>query len=201
VEFPTLVCRDKPREVRVRLAAMPDGHSRRAIAPCALAMALLVPNAASALDEEGWQLALTGDFAYLHAAGRTGGGLGGRLEARYGVTDAWSVWGALASSFHPIDDGTMRASTGSLGATFALDVLRVVPFAELGLSFADVDLGGAGTGAQRGLGGELALGAEYLLDPRWSLAAVARYQYFPVQLAGTARPGLFTVGLRLGRAF
>ena len=169
--------------------------------------AAVFPSAAEALDEGDWQLGLAAQYAHVTAEGRAAAGLGARLDARYGATDAWSLWGAIGSSWQPVTgggqrpDGTVRASTGSLGVTFALDVLRVIPFAEAGLAI--VDLGGAVTHRQRALGGELALGAEYLLDPRWSFAAVARYQYCPLRIDGDggARPSLFTLGVRFGRSF
>jgi hypothetical protein len=47
------------------------------------------------------------------------------------------------------------------------------------------------------------VGAEYLLDRRWSAAAIARYQYLFVRLGGTAgtSPGVLTFGLRISRTF
>jgi len=70
----------------------------------------------------------------------------------------------------------------SLGATYSLDVVRWVPFVDLGLSLAD--LRGGGASSQR-LGPQVGLGAEYLLSDRWTLAALARFDFFALRLAGS----------------
>jgi hypothetical protein len=96
----------------------------------------------------------------------------------------------------------VRASVASAGFSLAWDVLRIIPFVEAGAALADLR-GGVTRG--RYLGFEGAAGVEYLVDRRWSVAGIARYQYLPVRLAGgkTAdpSPGVLTVGLRLSKSF
>jgi hypothetical protein len=155
---------------------------------------------ALAVDQGDWQLGVGPTFALLVENENPTSGLGGRVEGRYGLTDGASVYAALASSWHPRGAEQVRASSGSAGFTLAFDVFRVIPFAEVGATFSDLR-GGITRG--RYLGIEGAGGAEYLLDRRWSVAAVARYQYLPLRLAGTAErgPGVLTAGLRISHNF
>jgi hypothetical protein len=87
-----------------------------------------------------------------------------------------------------------------LGATYSLDVVRWVPFVDLGFSLAD--LRGGGASSQR-MGPQVGLGAEYLLSRRWTLAALARFDFFALRLSGhgSAYPWWACAGLRVGRVF
>jgi len=174
------------------------------MSPRALAAALLLIPAAPALavDEGVWQLGAGPAFALLAEGTETTPGLGGRVEGRYGLTDAAALWAALGSSWHPRAASQARASTASAGFALAFDVFQIVPFAEAGATVADLDTGPTRAGY---LGFEAAGGAEYLLDRRWSAAAVVRFQYLPLKLGGAAaadkRPGLLTAGLCIRRSF
>jgi outer membrane protein with beta-barrel domain len=168
--------------------------------PLALAVLLSWAAPARAVDQGEWQLGAGAGFALLREGNNPTSGLGGRIEGRYGLRDGSAAWAAVASSWHPRAAETVRASAVSAGFSLAYDVLRIIPFAEVGPTVAG--LRGAVTRGQY-LGMEGALGAEYLLDRRWSAAAVARYQYLFVRLGGTAdmSPGVASFGLRLSRTF
>jgi hypothetical protein len=170
----------------------------------ALAAALLLLPAAPALavDEGVWQLGAGPAFAVLAEGDSATPGLGGRLEGRYGLTDAAAVWAAVGSSWHPEPTAMARATTAGAGFALAFDVFQVVPFAEAGATVANLAIGPASASY---LGFEAAGGAEYLFDRHWSAAGVARFQYLPLKLGGAAsldkRPGLLTVGLCIRRSF
>jgi hypothetical protein len=157
-----------------------------------LTMVTLSP-AAWALDEGQWQVGVAAEAAAGFDDGVFPGG-GGRLDGRYGITDALSAGVAVGSVWWSRHGHTTRVSSASGGLTLAFDVLRTVPFVSLGVAAADV-------GGDLSLGGELNAGAEYLLDPKWSLGLIGRLQWFPLRLTGDARVGLVTLGLRLARTF
>jgi len=129
-------------------------------------------------------------------------GMQAGVEAAIGLTDTWAARGAVSLSWQPghASDGPRELTTVDLGATYSLDVVRWVPFLDLGLSLAD--LRGGRDSAQR-LGPQVGLGAEYLLSRRWTLAAFARFDYLAVRLAGPggSQPWLACAGLRLGWMF
>jgi hypothetical protein len=123
-------------------------------------------------------------------------------EAALGLTDSWAGHAEARYALLPGQPaGSPRhLTTVTLGATYSLDVLRWVPFVDLGLGVAD--LRGASAGSQY-LGPQVGLGADYLLSRGWSLAALARFDYLALRLhgPGDSRPWLTTIGLRLGRFF
>jgi hypothetical protein len=170
--------------------------------PIAVAVAAVLcwAGPALAVDQGQWQLGAGPAFAVLLEGNNPTSGVGGRVEGRYGLRDDSAAWAAVGSSWHQRASETVRDSVASAGFSLAYDVLRVVPFAEVGAALAE--LRGAVTRA-RYLGFEAAAGAEFLLDRHWSAATVARYQYLPVRLSGSAGlgPGVLTMGLRISRAF
>jgi hypothetical protein len=162
----------------------------RACLACAV---ISLPASALAVEEGEWQLSLTGAYGRLRVGGQDGDGGLGRVAGHYGLTDAWSVRGELASSWHSFPGGTKRASELAAGVTYAIDVVRVIPFVDAAV--AGVNLGGPHGRWDLGLGGE------YLIDRRWSVAAVARYEHYVLAPSAESRPGLISVGLRLAYVF
>jgi hypothetical protein len=169
----------------------------RALAVTAVIL-LAVPNEARALDEGSWQVGVTGELTTGTAEKLRLGG-GGRLDGRYGLTDALSAWAALGSVQSPGRWSSTRISSASGGLTLAFDVFRIVPFVGLGVAVANVDV----PGVSWLLGGELEAGAEYLLDPKWSLGLVGIFQYLPLGLRTGRWEGraAASLGLRLARSF
>jgi hypothetical protein len=129
-------------------------------------------------------------------------GMQAGVEAMIGVTDAWAGRAAVSGSWQPDSaSGSPRHVTAlSLGATYSLDVVRWVPFVDLGFSLAD--LRGGGASSQR-LGPQVGMGVEYLLSRRWTLAALAHFDFFALRLGGSggAYPWWVCAGLRVGRVF
>jgi hypothetical protein len=154
----------------------------------------LGPGRALAVGEEEWQLAVMAGYGRLFAGADQGGGALARLEGQRGLTDALAIHATLGPSQHARAGGALAATAG---VTYAVDVLRVVPFFEGGLAF----VAGAGRDA---VGLELGAGGEYLIDRRWAVALVARYALLPLRLRGPSGGsplGLLSVGVRVGRVF
>jgi hypothetical protein len=177
-------------------------------------LALLLVTGAAAADEPGQWVAAAGmGGAVMEIDGRWRPGFQAGAEARLGLAPAWALrgavhhsahpdWGAVAvSSPRPI--GTIRATTAALGLVYAWDVLRVVPFGELGLAVSR--LGGGVRQPGTFLGPQLGAGASYLLDRRWALAGVLRYQHLGLALgdgyALADAPSMLAAVLRLERYF
>lgn len=165
---------------------------------------------AHAVGEDERQIALTAGYARVTTDGRRPAGLAAGLEGQYGLSDTWSARLGLALSLHPVDEdalrpgGLVRAVSVVAGVTYAVDVLRLIPFVDLG--FGLLDVGGDVASYRRDMGFELGVGAEYLLSPKWTLAALARYCYLPLQLRSVPPPFEQTpwrllLALRLGWLF
>jgi hypothetical protein len=166
--------------------------------PLAVLFVFLAASPCWAVGEEERQVAVAAGPGWLLGDGAAAGA-GGRIEAQYGVSDVLAVHAGLGASWHDRRGGTVRALALVAGVTYALDVLRVVPFLEAGVAFLDQ---GAAAG-RRDLGVEGGLGGEYLIDRRWAVALVARGTYLPLRLGGGGggRRGVVGVALRLGRRF
>ena len=130
---------------------------------------------------------------------------GAQADARLlrGISDSWAVRLGLQTAWYPAHDAMPSAHTTaqSAGLTWAADVLNWVPFADLGLAVADIR--GRGLAPSWRLGGQLGLGADYLLSRHLTLSLLARGDYFPLRLAGghDAHPTQVSVVLFMGRAF
>jgi hypothetical protein len=166
---------------------------------------LLLPLTAAAVGEGERQLSIQFGPALFGANSASQGGAMALVDGHQGLTDSWAARVAMGLSVHPLGADPVRASTVSAGFTYALDIVRVIPFADLALAFQDLrgNAGGRGLG-RRDLGFEVGLGGEYLLAPRWTLALVGHYRLLPVSLGGAdagGAPWLLSVGLRLGRIF
>lgn len=144
-----------------------------------------------------WQAsAAAGVVVSSPGAGERTTGVGAGLEIARGITDSWAARAEIA--------GSARSLAGAAGITLAIDVVRVIPFLDLGLAAAAQEGPTDGTRGDLGLQG--GAGVEYLLTRRWALAALARFHYLPIELGGSrppdgATPWLLTAGLRLGRVF
>lgn len=121
----------------------------------------------------------------------------------YGLSDSWAArLGVQAAWISASGEKTPSYVTApTLGLTFAADVLDLVPFADLGLVVADLR-GGGGAPCQR-LGGQLGLGADYLVSRHLALSLVGRVDYFALRLAGArgSSPVLASFALHLGYLF
>jgi hypothetical protein len=120
-----------------------------------------------------------------------------------GISDSWSARLGFQTAWYPAKDSNPSAhvTAQSLGLTWAADVLNWVPFADVGIAVAD--LRGGGLAPSWRLGGQLGIGADYLLSRHLTMSLLARADYFPLRLAGAHHAHLTQVSLALylGRAF
>ncbi|MGA7743349.1 MAG: outer membrane beta-barrel protein [Polyangia bacterium] len=166
------------------------------VIPCA------APGPARATGPGEKQISASLGFALAGTDDSARPGMQAGVEAMMGFTDSWAGRAAVGSSWQPKTGSgdPAHVTAASLGMTYSLDVVRWVPFLDLGVSLAD--LRGDGASSQR-LGPQVGLGAEYLLSRRWTLAALARFDYFALRLRGPGgtQPWWACAGLRIGRVF
>lgn len=172
-----------------------------------VAVALLGASPARAAGEDEWQVSLRAGAAVARADGRhpAGGAVGAEVER--GLDDAWALRAGVLSSFHPVSEkagtglpgGTLVNLSGSAGLTYSLDVLRLVPWFQVGVAV--MSQRGAVLDGTTRLGLEGALGTTYLIDRHWGIGAVAIYQFLPVDLSGgdalSWSPFVFTLAARV----
>jgi hypothetical protein len=175
-------------------------HACRGLPAAVLVVVCAAPCPASAVGagekqvagSVGWDMAGSGETARS--------GLQASVEIGLGLSDSWAGRGGVSMAWQPGHAGGLsQVTTIQLGMTYSLDVVRWVPFVELGISLAD--LRGDGASSQR-LGPQVEAGIEYLLSRRWTLAAFGRFDYLALGLSGSAgHPWLVASGLRLGWLF
>lgn len=180
-----------PLSVRLSLAAL-------------LALAL-APRTARALGEEEWLASATLGGGLVRGGGASGAGGGVGLELAHGLTDLVAVRGAVALERMglPARAGAPAQGTNAFalvaGAAAAFDVLRTVPFVEIGLALDHV-VAGAHAGTRTGV--ELGVGADYLMDRDWSVGAAVRSRFLPLVLGdGAGQIWSFGGVVRISRRF
>ena len=183
--------------------------------PLLLALTILPPllaalggRPAGATPEGEWEIGAGVGPAMVVVDDRLGAGLLLGLEGQRGLGDVTSLRLGLAGSGHSLDaeegvaSGRVRAAIASAALVFALDIFRVVPFAEVGIGASHL----SGTVDRPGLhlGLEGGLGLLFFLDPRWSLSTILRHQQGALRLTGDGSrlggPGVGSLLLRLSRA-
>lgn len=109
-------------------------------------------------------------------------GLGGALQLQYGITDAFNLFGEVATSVHPA--GHVVLPSASVGLVYVVDILSVVPW--VGATAGGADLlqtsGCSANGGGACSAGKLALGVPFGLDYQLSrsvaLGVHGKYQIF-----------------------
>lgn len=110
----------------------PWSNALRRAAPATLALAL-APAPASALERE---LILSPRVGFAGSTGPVGGpGATLELGAHYGLNDAFSLYavGGYSLAFPDDPRGPRHGANLSVGAVYAIDVLRAVPYLGLGV--------------------------------------------------------------------
>ena len=133
--------------------------------------------------EEEWQVTLTPAYAVVDFDTRTPSGAGLAVDVGYGITESLTVRAAVAWSAHPVDENKMRKLGGGTlqvtgafgGIRYAFDLLRTVPYLNLGLgaiyaSGPDPD--------STNFSYEAAIGFDRLMSRRWAWGAIAAYHGF-----------------------
>jgi hypothetical protein len=174
---------------------------------CAATLTPALTREARATDPGAWVLAAGAGYAQARADGRWAPGWQLSAEGLRGLTEAWALRGSLAGSWHPVDasgtapGGRVRTLAAAVGLVYAVDVLRVVPFAEAGLAVAHASQAVRDPGTFVGL--QLGGGASYLIDRRWALAGLLRAHAFGLRPGGgpgpSSSPLVLSLLLRLER--
>jgi hypothetical protein len=167
-----------------------------AAAAALLAGTLAAPPVARAYEEQ-VSLGFTIGYANLPTAPDEAPrhGVNGGLRTTYGLGDTWSLEARLEHAFFPDAHAPTHFSRLSIGATYALDVLRVVPFFGFGV-------GGALGVSDGHAAGDLvlygAIGLDYLVSRRWLVGIDARVEILPVRNIDPVDLVAITAGLRAG---
>ncbi len=125
----------------------------------------------------------------------------GEFEGQFGFADTLAARLAMSGAVHPDADSPTGEAVATLGVTYAIDVARIIPFAELGAQVANLSGGGTTVDGTR-LGLEGGIGGEYLLSDAWAIALVARGAVLPIKLGGDEGPkSRISLGIRIGVIF
>jgi hypothetical protein len=124
--------------------------------------------------------------------GNSSWGPAGGVEAEYGITDAWAIRASLEGSVHS-SSGDMAMGTGMgtpggtwhsdavlAGVTYTVDVLRLVPYAELQLGVAQIVAPAKPTSTT--FASELGLGGDYYATRKLRIGVSFQYLYRPQDL-------------------
>jgi Outer membrane protein beta-barrel domain len=169
--------------------------------------------AARAAGEKEWQLAGRTGAATISVDGRTAWGFAAAADLEYGLTDSWAVRGSLATSFHSVNpesasdkrpSGRIQTSSALAGLTYTIDVLRLVPYADLQLGASNVR--GAVVTPKTAFVSALGLGADYYITRRFTTGIYFQYLFAPLDLVSNplnlgSSPYGFSVTLRVSRIF
>lgn len=151
------------------------------------------PSLAAAYEDQ-----LTGglEVGYAHLSGDSlqGPGVFGGVDLKWGLSDAWNLWGALGYSLHPPSDDAdaIHAATAAGGIEWVFDVVQIVPYASLGLEALVTATAGE---IDPAIGAQVGLGVDYLLSRAAALGIVIRYHAPLSRIAEL--PVYLTAGLKL----
>jgi opacity protein-like surface antigen len=162
---------------------------RTAIVVFALAVPLLSARRAEAAGEREWQVALRAGAGTVSVDGRKPWGLAGGLDVDYGLTDSWALRLSFEGSTHDVSKsndmdtrpvGTLHTDAALIGLTYTFDVLRLIPYADLQVGFAQVS--GAVVTPQSLLAMELGAGADYFVNRHLTAGISFHYLFEPADL-------------------
>ncbi len=165
----------------------------------ALAAALGWPSAAHAYEEQ-VTVGVVLDYAVLPLAPDEVGmhGVNGGLAASYGLGDTFSLEARLEHAVFPDTTAATHLSRASLGLTYAVDVLTLVPLFGVGA--------GGAIGVRDGdVTGDLSLyasfGLDYLASRTWLLGAEVRAEVLPLRNIAPVDLLAITAGLKFALIF
>jgi hypothetical protein len=167
---------------------------------------------ARAVGRDEWQAAARLGIGVVHVDGRSPWGEAAGLDLEYGLADAWALRLSAEGSLHGVDKtapaglpgGTVATEALLAGVCYTIDVLRLVPYADL--EFGVAHIGGAVQAPLSMFVSELGLGGDYYLNPRWRAGVSFQYLYRPQDLLSNPQglgnaPFTFSVTARLALGF
>lgn len=152
---------------------------------CASLLAAVVVAAPSASAKDALKrVGVTGGFAGL--AGNEGdfSGYGGGILGSYGLSDAWSLAGNafLTSNQVTKTGGRSRVTSQAIGFVYSLDVIEIVPYFGFYVGLYEIAGGGVAK-ADVKLGGQLAVGLDYIVSRDFILGIDLRAHALPADFA------------------
>ncbi|HMC95184.1 MAG TPA: hypothetical protein VKO16_10490, partial [Polyangia bacterium] len=134
------------------------------------------------------------------------------LDLEYGFLDAWAARVSLEGSLHSVSanastgqpGGSIHTEAALLGVTYAIDILRLVPYFDLELGVAQV--GGAVLVPRTMLASEFGAGGDYFVTRRVIAGLSFQYLYRPIDLISNPlnlgnSPFIFSATARLSWIF
>jgi len=151
-----------------------------AVAFVALGIGVVAATTAHAAGQNELQVALRLGIGMLNVANNPWGPVGA-LDVEYGLDDAWALRGSLMGYTHGVEAdkassipaGTERLGAALVGVAYTIDILRLVPYADLELGIAHIG-GPLGAPTTRFVS-ELGAGGDYYVTRR--LRAGLSFQY------------------------
>jgi hypothetical protein len=183
------------------------------LVPAILMAALGPEGTARAAGENEWQLAGRLGAQTVSVDGRKPWGPTIGLELAYGLNDAWALHASLDASSHSVSPenpydgrpvGNVNRQAAMAGVTYTIDVLRLVPYADLDIGV--VHIGGAVLTPQTLLAMQFGIGADWFVNRLWTVGFAFRYLFEPADLLGDplnlgTNPFAFGVTVRASRVF
>ena len=115
----------------------------------------------------------------------------------WGWRGPWTLRGALSYSYH-FDDQPLHVGIATAEVLYALEIVRCVPFAGLGvdglLTVRDGNVGGD-------FGLSAVLGVDFLATPRWLVGLDVRGIWIPTKVSSDLDPFYLSATLRAGLIF
>jgi hypothetical protein len=174
-----------------------------------VSVAVVAPVYAAGADE--WQLSLRAGIGVVNE-GDDPWGVAGGVDVEYGLTDAWALRGSLEGSTKSLSAnkqagtaaGSERTDAALVGITYTIDVLRLVPYADL--LFGVAQISGPLAPPVTMLASELGIGGDYYVTRRVRAGLSFQYLYRPQDLLQNPQglgnsPFTFSVTARCGWVF
>jgi hypothetical protein len=168
---------------------------------------------ARAAGENEWELAGRLGAQTINVDGRKPWGPTLGLDVAYGLNDAWALRASLDASSHSVSPenpqdtrpvGNVSRQAALVGLTYTIDVLRLVPYADLDIGV--VHIGGAVLQPQTLLAMQLGVGAAWFVNRQWTAGLSFRYLFEPADLLSDplnlgTNPFAFSITVRASRVF
>jgi len=163
--------------------------------------------------EKEWQIAGRTGAATVTTDGRTDWGFAAAVDVEYGLSDSWGLRGSIATSLHSVSkdnandmrpEGRIETAAALAGLTYTIDILRLVPYADLQLGA--LQLGGAVVTPRIVFVTALGIGADYYVTRRFTTGAYFQYLFAPIDLISDplnlgSSPYGFSMTVRLSKVF
>jgi len=175
-----------------------------------LSVAVAAPVYAAGANE--WQLSLRAGIGVVNVGSDHPWGVAGGVDVEYGLTDAWALRGSLEGSTKSLSAnkqagtaaGSERSDAALVGITYTIDVLRLVPYADL--LFGVAQISGPLAPPVTMFAAELGLGGDYYLTRQLRAGLSFQYLYRPQDLLENPQqlgssPFTFSVTARCGWVF